>query len=228
MASSERNLITRINSSTSILQNSSLGSLTTSINSGTISVTNLSQANTKNITLTLPYIPTPLTNNSVVQLGFFDIGEYIKYLSDNGVGQTISFDTNGQITGSYNATNITLIMNIVNASHPNLYITINVNKSLNVSNNVINSNIFQAQVAGYVSSKPINDKKTILKGQNNLKGTIDIKIVGKITLGKLDADISGTFSGDFRGTIQGKLLSNLGKIDQQISIKIIHTNYTLS
>lgn len=228
MASSESNLITRINSGTSILQNSSLGSLSTFINSGATSLTNLLQATTKNITLTIPYIPTPLTKTSVAQLGFFDMSEYIKYLTDNGVSQTISFDTNGLITGTYNSTNITLIMNIVNTLHPNLYITINVNKSLNVSNNVINSAIFQAQVAGYVSSKPINDKKTILKGQNNLKGTIDIKIVGKITSGKLDAIISGTITGDYTGTINGRLQSNFGTINQQISIKIIHTNYVLT
>ena len=228
MASSESNLITKINSTTSILQNSSLGSLTTSIYSGSTSLTNLSQATAKNITLTIPYIPTPITKNTIAQLDFFDMKEYINYLTNNGVSQTISFDTNGQITGNYNSTNITLIMNIVNALHPNLYITINVNKLLKVSNNIINSTIFQAQLAGYVSSKPINDKKTLLKGQNNLKGLIYIKIVGNITSGKLDAIISGTITGDFTGTINGRLQSNSGKVDQQISIKIIHTNYVLT
>lgn len=230
MASSESNLITRINStaSTFLLTNSTLGSLNTTINSGASPFTNLFLPTTTNIILTLPHIPTPLTNTSIGLIGFFDMTEYIKYLTENGVSQTISFDTNGLITGTYNSENITLIMNIVNTLHPNLYITINVNKSLNVSNNVINSTIFQAQVAGYVSSKPINEKKTILKGQNNLKGTIDIKIEGNITSGKLDATISGTFIGDFRGTIIGRLQSDLGTINQEISIKIIHTNYLLS
>lgn len=228
MASSESNFITRINSTTLILQNSSLDSLTTSIYSDSTSITNLSEAIAKNITQSLQYIPTPITMTTIAQLDFFDMSEYIKYLDDNGVSQTISFDTNGLIRGTYHSTNITLIMNIVNSLHPNLYLTINVNKSLNVSNNVINSSIFQAQVAGYVSSKLINDKKTILKGQNNLKGTIDIKIVGKITSGKLDATISGTITGDYTGTIYGTLQSNSGTINQQISIKIIHTNYVLT
>ena len=229
MATSELNLITKINdiSSLSLKNVNTLSSLTTSINSIGIPISSL--LNTAlNITPSIPYVVTPITKLSVFSLGYFDMLEYIQYLNTNGVEQVITLNTNSQITGNYNSRNIQLIINIINSEHPNLFFTINVNKSFNVSNNKINSTEFDAQVSGYVSSNLINDKKTLLIGQNNLKGTLHIKFEGTIVSGRLNANISGTFRGDFTGTISGTIVSNSEKINQPISIKIVHTNYLLS
>lgn len=229
MASSELNLITKINSISSLsLKNiNTPTSLTTSINPIGIPSSSLLDRVLK-ITPSIPYIATPINKLSVSSVGYFDMLEYIEYLGNNGVEQVITLNTNGQITGTYNPRNIQLIINISNTEHPNLFFTINVNKSLNVSNNKINSTEFDAQVSGYVSSKPINGIKTLINGQNNLKGTLQIIFEGTIVSGRLNANISGTFRGDFTGTISGTIVSNLGIINQIISIKIVHTNYLLS
>lgn len=228
MASTETNLITRINSSGSkiLINNSFLSRFTLSVNSVATTKTITQVPKTNNISFSAPnteYIPTPLKD--VSRLGFLDMLDYISYLKKYDISQTISLNTDGKITGVYDSKSVSLDMNLTYTSHPNLFFNINLKNFLNVNDSIINSSI-EAQVSGYVLGKKIDDlPQPKITGQSNLKGIISIKIEGTVTLNSINATISGTFSGDFTGTINGNIKSNSGTIDQLILIQISHTNY---
>jgi hypothetical protein len=252
MASTETNLITRINSSGSkiLVNNSFLSRFTLSVNSVATAKTITQAPKTNTINLGTPYteyIPTPLKD--VSRFGFFDMLDYITYLKKYGIDQTISLNTDAKITGVYDSKSVSLDMNLVYTSHPYLFFNINFKNFLNVYDSIINSSI-EAQVSGYVLGKKIDDlPQPKITGQSNLKGILSIKINGTVTSNSINATISGTFSGDFTGTINGNIQSNTGTIngniqsntgtingniqsnsgtiDQLILIQISHTNYIL-
>jgi hypothetical protein len=226
MATTESNRIGSITSINSInvqniTNNNSLTNLVTSVYS---SITNPSilPSSFKNLQLTPKYIATPITKDNIAKLGFFDIYEYISYLTFNGVSQTVSSDTLGLITGTYNDKNMVLSMN-VSVLNKQFNFMIDLNKTLLITKGVISSETFQAKVVGYISSK--THTNVGLTGQDNLIGSVSININGSVSNGDLDAVIKGTFTGDFSGSINDRLISKSGNINQKIDIKIQHTNY---
>jgi len=230
MATTEKNLITKINSSGPkiLINNSFISKFTLSINSEAKAKTITQVPTTNSITFSDPdpeYIPTPLKD--VSRFGFLSMIDYISYLKKNDISQTISLNTYGKITGVYDSKSVSLDMNLAYTSHPNLYFNINFKNFFNVNDSMINSS-FEAQVSGYVLGKKIDDLQQLkISGQSNLKGKISIKINGTIKSNIIDATISGTFSGDFTGTINENIKSASGNIDQLILIQISHTNYIL-
>ena len=167
-------------------------------------------------------IATPITKDNISKIGFFDIYEYIKYLTFNEVSQTVSANTLGLITGTYNDKNMVLSMN-VSVLNKQFNFMIDLNKTLLITKGVISTETFQGKVAGYISST--KQTNVGLTGQDNLIGSVSINIKGPVSNGDLDATITGTFTGDFSGSINDRLISKSGNINQKIDIKIEHTNY---
>jgi hypothetical protein len=226
MATTESNRIGSITSINSIniqniTKNNSLTNLVTSVYSSSTNPSILPNS-FKNLQILPNYIATPITKDNIAKIGFFDIFEYITYLTLNGVSQTVSDETSGLITGTYNDKNIVLSMN-VSVLNKQFNFMIDLNKTLLITKDVISSETFQGKVVGYISSK--TNTNVGLTGQNNLIGSVSININGSVSKGDLDAVIKGTFIGDFSGTINDRLISKSGNINQKIDIKIQHTNY---